>query len=96
MRQTFALLAIGAILLVAWAIVVQAARAIARARIRRRRRLLRLCSVVRGVPPASTDYQLFLSQPDARPTPPRIRADRLYAIGEFAAAAEILARHARS
>jgi len=95
MRQTFALLAIGMILLVAWAIIVQTARAMARARIRRRRRLLRLCSVVDGTPPASPDYELSLSQPQVKQVPPRIRADRLYAIGEFAAAAEILARHAR-
>jgi len=97
MRQTFALLAIGALLLVGWAIVVQATRAMARSRTRRRRRLMRLYSVVATTPAPAPDYRLFFSQVPAQPAlTPRARVDRLYAIGEFAAAAAILARQARS
>jgi hypothetical protein len=59
MNQTFALVAVGIALLAACAVLTQqAARAIARARIRRQRRLLRLSSVVTGLPPVSPDDQI--------------------------------------
>ena len=87
----------GALLLVAWAIAIQASRAIARSRARRRRRMMRLYSVVTASPPPAPDHRLFFSQTSAKPAlSSRARADRLYAIGEFAAAAAILARQSRS
>ncbi|MGA2275237.1 MAG: hypothetical protein ABSH00_16915 [Bryobacteraceae bacterium] len=55
MTQTSALLAIGIVLLVACAAISQAARAAASARIRRQRRLLRLSSVVTGLPVSPND-----------------------------------------
>jgi hypothetical protein len=97
MRQTFALIAVGMILLIAWAIAVQAARAASRAHIRRRQRLQRLCSVVTGTPPAPPECEPSSSQPDARPVLiTRLLADSPLVIGKFAAAAEVLARNARN
>jgi hypothetical protein len=96
MREAFALLAIGMILLVVWVTVVQAARAIVRARARRQVRVLRLCSVVTGAP-ASPDWLPSFSQTDANPVViSRVRAHLPYAVSEFAAAAATLARHARN
>jgi hypothetical protein len=57
MTQISALVAVGIVLLVACAAITQAARVMARARIRRQRRVLRLSSVVTGLP-ASADDQL--------------------------------------
>ncbi|MGO9012051.1 MAG: hypothetical protein ACLQPN_18285 [Bryobacteraceae bacterium] len=58
MTETLALLAIGIGLLAACAIIMETARVMARARIRRRRRLLRLASVVTGLQPVSPHDQL--------------------------------------
>jgi len=51
MRETLTLLTVG-LMLLAGAAALEISRAIARARVRRRRRLLRLCSVVTGLPQA--------------------------------------------
>jgi len=50
MSQTLALAMIGIALLAVCAIAMQTTRAVARARIRRQERMLRLCSVVTGSP----------------------------------------------
>jgi len=57
MHESLALLAIGMMLLAAWAIVRQTSRAITQARIRRQRRMLRIYSVVTGAPDASLENQ---------------------------------------
>ncbi|MGB7758915.1 MAG: hypothetical protein WBL61_03745 [Bryobacteraceae bacterium] len=49
MTQTSALAVIGIVLLAVCATVMQAARALARARIRRQQRMLRISSVVTGI-----------------------------------------------
>jgi hypothetical protein len=58
MTQTSALVVVGVVLLAACAAITQVARALARARIRKQRRLLRLSSVVTGLPPTAPDDQL--------------------------------------
>jgi len=50
MSQTSALAVIGIVLLAVCAIIMQTARVITRARIRRRRMMMRVCSVVTGSP----------------------------------------------
>ncbi|HEY1218827.1 MAG: hypothetical protein ABSE42_01085 [Bryobacteraceae bacterium] len=57
MTQTSALAVIGIFLLAACATVIQTVRVIARARIRRQRRLVRLSSVVTGMPAGSPNDQ---------------------------------------
>jgi len=97
MRQTFALLSIGMILLLAWVAMLQVSRALARANARRRRRALRICSVVAGTPAPAPDEPVSLDQADAEPVPSNdMRTDCLYLVGEFAAAAREFSRHARS
>ncbi|MGD0668334.1 MAG: hypothetical protein ABSB23_12295 [Bryobacteraceae bacterium] len=58
MTETLALLAIGIGLLAACAMIMETARVMARARIRRQRRLVRLSSVVTGLQPVSPHDQL--------------------------------------
>jgi len=55
MNQISALLVVAVVLLAGGAGIAEAARAMARARIRRQQRLLRLSSVVTGLPPSSPD-----------------------------------------
>jgi len=54
---------------------------------------LRRFSAITGLPPLSVGGQIdFSVQETARCLSPRARAERLYAMGEFAAAAELLAK----
>jgi uncharacterized lipoprotein YajG len=59
MNQASALALIGILLLAGCAAIMQFARVIARARLRRRRKMMRMCSVVVGVPAEASNDQCY-------------------------------------